>query len=69
MKKISHKNICHNGSVQIHVDPPPITLIKSNLDLKMERDYMKTKLHRSPMSEKLDRYKFQMALFDNGETE
>ena len=40
MKNISHKNKWNEGTVQVHVDPPPIPLIKidivrnSNMTLK-----------------------------------
>ena len=67
MWNVSHKNIWYTGSVQTHVDPPLITLIKSKLDLKMERDYAKIKLRRNTSSEKSDMYEFKMDLFDNGE--
>ena len=66
---ISHKNIWHTWAVKLHVDPPPIILIKRKLDLKMERDYMKIKLCRNTVSEKLDMYAFKMALFDNVDPE
>ena len=42
-----------------------IPLIKSNIDLKMERDYVKIKLRRNPDSEKLDMYELKMDLFEN----
>ena len=34
MKNIYHKKICHTSAVQIHVEPPPIPLIKNKNDLK-----------------------------------
>ena len=54
MNNVSHKNKCNQGAVQMHVDPPPIQLIKSNNDTKSDKDCVKIKLCRYPMSEKLD---------------
>ena len=45
-----------------------IPLIKSNNNAKLEKDCVKIKLGRDPMSEKLDLYELKMALFDNGDT-
>ena len=50
------------------MDLPLNLLIKSNDDLKMEKDYGKFKTHRDPISEKSDIYEFIMALFDNSNT-
>ena len=69
MENVSHKNNYNRNTVQVHVDPHPITLIKSNNDDNSEKCYVKIKFLRDPMSEKSDPYKFKMTLFDNGETE
>ena len=69
MKNISQKSIFHIGTVQIHVDSPTITLIKSDLDLKMQRFCMKIKLYRNPLSEYSNMYEFKMALFYKGDTD
>ena len=69
MKNIYHKKSCHTGAVKTHLDPPPLHLIKSNLDSKMERDDVKVKLCRNPTLEKLYMYEFKMFLFDNGKPE
>ena len=53
------------GVPQLHVDPPPIPLIKINHNDKLENDFVKIKLRRDPTSEKLDLYEFKMAFFDN----
>ena len=50
MENAYQKKILHTGSVQIHVGTPPITLIKNNLELKIERDYVKIKLCWNPTS-------------------
>ena len=46
--KITMKNLYHNNryitdTVKIHIDIPPLNLIKSNICLNMERDYVKIK--------------------------
>ena len=58
MKNFYHKKSWRTDLVQIHIEPHLISLIKSKLDLKMERDYVKIKLRRNPMSEKLDIFEF-----------
>ena len=67
MMNVSHKNIWLAGAVQIHVDPPPTTWIKSKNDTKLVTSCVKIKLGRDSMSEKSYLYKFKMALFDNGD--
>ena len=53
----------------MHVEPPPIPLIKIKNNAKSNKDCVKTKLRRDPTSENLDLYEFKMALFGNGEPE
>ena len=50
MKNISNKKSWHSGAVQIYVDPNPAPLIKINLNLNIESDYVIFKLYRKPMS-------------------
>ena len=50
----------------MHVEPPPIPLIKSNNDEKLDKHCVKVILHRDLTSEKSDLYEFKIALFDNG---
>ena len=38
MKNVLYKKIWNRGAVQMHVDPPPITLIKSKNDTKLDKD-------------------------------
>ena len=66
MKKDPPQNIWHTGELKTNVETPKIHLIKSNLDLKMERDYVKIKLIRNSRSKKSDIYELKMALFCNG---
>ena len=66
MQNVSHKKKWNAGLLQLHVDPPPITLIKGNHDDKSENDFVKMKLRRDPTSENLDLYEFKMALLYNG---
>ena len=54
---------------QIHVDPPPIPLIKSKHVDKSDKDFVKLKIYRNPMSSSSEIYEFKMFLFDNGEPE
>ena len=51
------------------METPPITFIKSNNDLKTERYHVEIKLCGNTTSDKLDRYGFKMALFDNDDPE
>ena len=69
MKIVLNKKSCCTDAVKIHVDPPPINLIKSKNDAKWENYCVKIKLRRDPTSEKSDLYEFKMSLFDNGNTE
>ena len=48
MKNIYHKRIWWGGAVQIHVEAPPIPLIKSNIGLKIEKDYVGIELNKNP---------------------
>ena len=69
IKNVSHKNNWNTGTVQVHVDPPQITLIKSKKDDKSDKYFIKVKLRRYPTSEKSDLYEFKMALSDNSKPE
>ena len=57
------------GLVQVHVEPPPITLIKSKHYDKSDKDFVHLKLCRDLLSAKSDLYEFKIALFENGEPE
>ena len=46
--------------------PPPILPIKSNIDMKSEKDNYLIKLRRNTRLKKPDMYELIMALFDNG---
>ena len=46
MTKVSQYKGWNNGAVKIHVEPPPIPLIKSNHDNKSEGGNVKIKLRR-----------------------
>ena len=52
--------------MQVHVEPPPIPLIKIKHDDKSDKDLVKLKFCRDLTSEKSDLYEFKMALFENG---
>ena len=66
MKNVSNKKKWNIGVLQVHVEPSPTPLIKSNHDDKSEKDFVKLKLRRDPTSENSDLCKFKMGLFDNG---
>ena len=63
MNIISHKNKWNMGTVQVHVDPTPIPLIKINNKEKSDKYFVNIQFCRDPTSEKLDLYEFKMTLF------
>ena len=67
MDNVSHQKSWRTGIVKIHAKPALTPLIKSNLDLKIERYNLKIELRGNPTSEKLDVYEFKMVLFENVE--
>ena len=69
MKNVYHRESQRTGAVQTYVDSPPINLVKSKNDLKMERYYVKIKFCRNQTSEKPDMYESKIALLDSGEPE
>ena len=69
MKNISHKNKWNTGTLQVHVEPSLVPLIKSKKYEQPGICFVKIKLRRYPTSEKSDLYEFKMASFDNGNTE
>ena len=62
-------NNCNKGTVQVHIDSPPMPLIKIKNDEKSDKDCVKIKFCRGPTSQKSDLYEFKMTLFDNGDPE
>ena len=52
--------------VQVDVEPPLTSLIKSNRNDNTDTDFVKLKLFRDPTSYKSDLYELKMALFNNG---
>ena len=66
MRNVSHNKKWNKVTKEVHVYPPPLPLIKSNNDGKLDRYFFKIKLFWDPTSEMLDLYEFTMALFDNG---
>ena len=57
------------GTTHPDVDPPPIPLIQETHDGTSDKDFVKLKLRRDPMSSTSDLYEFKMSLFVNGEPE
>ena len=54
---------------QVHVEPPPIPLVKGKYDGKLDKYLLKLKLRRDPNSIMSDLYEFKMSLFDNVDPE
>ena len=69
MKNVLHKKKLNAGTVQVHVDPPPISLIESKSNEKLDKDCVKIKLRRYPTSQNSDLCQFKVALFDNDNPE
>ena len=69
MKNVLHKNNLNLGIVQVHVEPPPIPLIKSKNDEKSDKYCAEIKLRRDPTSENSYLYGFKFSLFDIGDPE
>ena len=56
MSEVSQNKKWNSVTVKVHVDPPPIPLIKSKNNEKSGRDSVNIKLCRDPTSEKLYLY-------------
>ena len=54
------------GMTHPHEEPPRISLIQETHDGKSDKDFVKLKLRRDPMSSTSDLYELQISLFDNG---
>ena len=65
MDKFSNKKKCNTGEVQLHLDTPPIPLIKMKYNDNSDKDFAKIKLSRDPMSANPYLYEFKIFLFDN----
>ena len=63
-----HNNNWNAGTVQVHVEPPPIPLIKNNNNEKLDKDFVKIKLHMNLTSQNVYLYEFKMVLFNDGNT-
>ena len=69
IKNVSHKKTWKPGIVQGHVYTPPITLIKSKNDDKLNKHFVSIKLRTDPTLEKSELYEFKMFVFDNSDTD
>ena len=65
MKNITNNKKYNVRTIQVHVDPPTISLIKRMNGEKPNTDSVKIKLRRDPTPGKLDLYEFKMVFFDN----
>ena len=63
MQNVSHKKKWNAGLLQLHVDPPPITLIKIKHNDKSENDFVKIKLRKHLTSENSDLYESKWTCF------
>ena len=52
MKNVLNKKIGCTGAVQIHVEPPPNNLIKSNNNAKLDKYCVKIDFFRGPTLQK-----------------
>ena len=52
IKNVLHKKKWNAGTVQVHVEPPPISLIKSKSNDKSDKYFVKIKLRRDTTSAK-----------------
>ena len=68
-KNVSHKKKWNTGTVQVHVEIPPIPLIKSKNSKQPDKCCVKIKLCRDITSQNLGLYELIMAFFDNGDLE
>ena len=69
MNNVSQKKNWNLGLTQVHVELPPVPLIKFKSDGKSDKYFVKLKLFMDPTSGTSDLYEFKMSLFDNGNTE
>ena len=60
MKNISSNTGWIAGMTQPHIEPPMIPLIKENVSGKSDKDFVKLKLCRDPISSTSDLYEFKM---------
>ena len=65
MKNITNNKKYNVRTIQVHMDPPTISLIKRMNGEKPNTDYVKIKIRRDPTPGKLDLYEFKMVFFDN----
>ena len=66
MNSAFHKKNWLLGDIKVHIETPPIPLIKCNTEKKSESALTKVKLRRNPTSFMLDIYKYKITLFENG---
>ena len=69
MKNLFHKKGWNLGTNPSHVEPPSITLINKTYNGDSEKDFVKLKLRRDPMSSTSELYEFKISLFEHGDPE
>ena len=65
-KNTLNKKDCNQGILQVHLEPPPTSLMKCNKYEKSAKDCARTKLIRDPTSARSDLNELKTLLFDNG---
>ena len=50
IRNVSHKNKCNTETVKVHLEQPPIPLIKSKNDEKSDKYFVKIKLRMDTTS-------------------
>ena len=69
IKNVFCRNKWTAAETEQPMEPTPTPFTKIKHDDKSDRDFVKLKLHRDPMSNKSELYEFKISLFDNGNTE
>ena len=64
MNNVFHKKKWDTGVVQVHVEHPPIPVIKSNHSDKSDKYSVKQRLWRDRTSDNSNLYEFKIALFE-----
>ena len=69
INNVSHKKGWNSVVMQPNVEPPPTPIIKRKHDDKSDKYFVELNYCRDPTSSSSDLYKFNMALFENGNPE
>ena len=67
--KIAQSHNCLSTDVQALIEPPPIPLIKVDLEEERASNIIKVKMRRNPALAASETYELKMATFENGQPE